>query len=370
MIKLIGGMPVSPLDQRIHTTFSNNPSTLRLSSHSPNLQNIPRGNDSEVGAWVKSMFVAPPGNLFWCRDFSGIEAVLVGYFARSPRYTRLAKLGVHDFYNANVLARNRKIAYSDIPDLSWSDADLKAAFKELKKRFPVERDKAKRVVHLSNYRGTPSRMHKEYPETFPSVREAAISQGMYFDLFPEIPVWHGQMCLTVDGSQEGEQWKPLAGDAGSGWIRTPFNVVHRFWHVLDWKRQPDGQWGWGYGEDAKRVIACDPQATASSMMKFSLLSLWCYPLPLDEALQSWEQLGLDKRPLDKVGSSLRLSIHDELLGEGDAADADEYLAISKELMERPWLQLPLPPEWNLGTHLSIGTEAKLGPCWGEMEARP
>src|SRR4051812_18124778 len=95
-------MPVG-LDGRIHTTFTHNPSSLRLSSVDPNLQNIPRGTDSEVEHWVKEIFVAPPRKVFWARDYSGIEAVLVGYFSGCARYTRLAKLGVHAFVASHII---------------------------------------------------------------------------------------------------------------------------------------------------------------------------------------------------------------------------------------------------------------------------
>ena len=37
-------------------------------------------------------------------DFSAIEAVLVGWFARSPQYITLAKLGVHSRAEAVALA--------------------------------------------------------------------------------------------------------------------------------------------------------------------------------------------------------------------------------------------------------------------------
>lgn len=40
--KIRGGMPIGP-DGAIHTTFSHNPSTLRLASQNPNMQQLPRG---------------------------------------------------------------------------------------------------------------------------------------------------------------------------------------------------------------------------------------------------------------------------------------------------------------------------------------
>src|SRR4051794_24681060 len=114
-----GGMPIGE-DGRVHTIFGHNPSSLRLCSFDPNLQNIPRGGDpaKPYEDFVKQMFVAPEGFTFWERDFSAIEAVLVGYFAGDPAYIRFAKLGVHDYLASHMLGRPA--------DLSWSNGDLKA----------------------------------------------------------------------------------------------------------------------------------------------------------------------------------------------------------------------------------------------------
>lgn len=349
---IVGGIPTD--DQGyVHTTFTHNPSTLRLASERPNLQNLPRTNTGELQALVRGMFEAPPGYTFWARDFSGIEAVLVGYFAWDTTYMRLAKLGVHDYFNAFVLRETRKILPSDVPDLSATDAELKAQFKALKARFPVERDIAKRVVHLSNYRGTPSRMHKEYPETFRTVKDASRLQGMYFSAFSTIPSWHGRICQAVhDGS---DPYQPPAGACGPGWFRNPFGGVHRFWNVLEHKFR-NGHAVWDYGEDAKKLIACGPQSTAAAIMKYALLLMWAYPG------KDWAR----DTPASWVGETLRLSVHDELLGLVTQELLEAVLAISQEVMERPWEALPVTfGSWPTSC-LSIGTEAKSGRIWGEM----
>jgi hypothetical protein len=314
------------------------------------------------------MYVAPQGYTFWARDFTGIEAVLVGYFANSARYTRLAKIGVHDYFNAHMLLSNKKITNADMPDLKWTDGDLKLCFGALKKRFKAERDTAKRCVHLSNYRGTPHRMHKEYPETFPTIKAASLIQGAYYELFWEIPSWHGSLCLTVDGSVDPDnRWQCLSGEAGSGWVRNPFGGVHRFWDVINFKPDRYGNPDWDYGEDAKRLIAYLPQSTASAIMKLALVALWVYPHSLEEARGWGDQFMLRyTAPSHMVSESLRLSIHDEILGMCFVHNLGECLGVSGSIMERPWKELPLNPAWGMGEFLSIGTGAKHGPCWGTM----
>jgi hypothetical protein len=289
--------------------------------------NCPRGDDAGIQLLVKGMFVAPSGQLIGGRDFSGIEAVLVGYLANSQRYTRLAKLGVHAFFASHLLGRPA--------DLSWSDSDLKAYLKQIKREAKgtlIGSDDlyntAKRVIHLSNYRGTPRRMHDEYPKTFPTIKEAAKYQGLYYDLFSEIPAWHKSLCASVGKST---------------WVRTPFGYIMRFYAVQDWERGPDGKWDWSFGDDAKRLIACVPQNTASAILKDASNRLFF----------GYEQ----------VREWLRLFIHDELLWICPEGDMEEMLALTKLEMERPIQCLPLDPSWGMGEYLAIGTEAKVGASW-------
>jgi hypothetical protein len=152
-----GGM-LTGADGRVHTTFGHNPSSLRLCSFDPNLQNIPRGGE-DISNYVKEIFIAPEGKLFWERDFSGIEAVLVGYFAGSRSYTRLAKRDVHSFYTAyalNALDPGR-VSANDLPDLSWEDSRLFSRLAELKKDLKHERNSLyKHLVHGANYLQSPN----------------------------------------------------------------------------------------------------------------------------------------------------------------------------------------------------------------------
>lgn len=339
-----GGFPVG-VDGRVHTTFTHNPSTLRLSSTDPNLQNLPRGNDSEVQKWVKEMFVCPDGYQFWARDYAAIEAKLVGYFSGSRSFYRLADLGVHAFLASHILKRP--------VDLSWSDADIKAAFKELKEANKAVYDIAKRVVYLSLYMGTPRKMHFEYPEDFPTVKIAAGYQDLFMDICPEIRAWHKDLCFRVDGTKrrKSEGDDPTPWDLGNCFVRNPFGYLHRFYNVLNWEKTilEDGsfRWDWSYGDDAKRLVSNLPQSTAAAIIKQAAMEMW-YNEPI-------------------LGESLRLLIHDETLGESAEQQLEYCLAKSKEIMERPVKQLPLDPSWGLGEYVVIKTEGKYGPCWATMK---
>lgn len=315
-------------DGKVHTQYVHNPSTLRLASKTPNMQNIPRNSGDGPSTWIKSFFIAEPGTVLWEADFKAIEAQLVGYLANDRDYIRLAKLGVHDFLNSHILLRAGKIGQS--ADLSWSDADLKLFFKDLKKRFNTERDVAKRVVHMSNYLGTPNRMVDANPETFPTVKFAREMQDLYFEVCPGVKRW---------------QQHTVALAAKQAYIRNPFGYLHRFWNVLNWKKERDGEWHSTFGDDAKRAVAFGPQSTAAGIIKDAMLEI---------AAQ-----GLDHY--------LRLQVHDSLVAMLPIGEVDELSLRLSSIMSAPCKKLPLDPTWGMGPYLSIEVEVKMGPSWGEAK---
>jgi DNA polymerase I-like protein with 3'-5' exonuclease and polymerase domains len=273
------------------------------------------------------MFVAPRGELLFEIDYSAIEAVLVGYFARSLRYIRLAKMGVHDYLNAHILHQTGKIEASDIPDLGVSDKDLKAALKALKGKFPEEREIAKRIVHGGNYGMTPRRMWELYPKEFPTLKLAAHLQAIYYEVCPEVREWQKQSIEVADNGAS---------------LRNPYGYVHHFFHVKEWFKH-DGKWDWKWGEDAKAVLAFQPQSTAAAIIKEAMLRI--------------KQRGLDYY--------LRLQVHDSLVG---SAHRDSVEWVRKEIagiMTEPVDFLPLSVVGGTG-FLAIDVEAKVGERWSEM----
>jgi len=333
-----GGMRVGA-DNRVHTTFTHNPSTLRLSSTSPNLQNIPRGG-TEVQGWVKDMFVAAPGHVLIEADYSAIEAVLVGYFANSPHYMRFAKLGVHAYFTSHLVGRPT--------DLEQTDDTLREIFRTLKKEENDTYQVAKRVVHLSNYRGTPRRMQEEYPDAFRTIQAAAQLQRTYYALFPEISRWHTNLTNEVDGARrrdadEGETVTPWT--LGSTEAQNPFGYLHRFFRGLEWKNV-EGEWVSSFGEDARRLIAFLPQSTAAAVIKRVIRRLW------------------EDEPT--VAPYLRLCVHDSILLEVPENEAEWVTAVLTKVMCEPIPELPLDPTWGMGSHLTIGVEVKSGKTWSAM----
>jgi DNA polymerase-1 len=74
---------IRPDTGRVHTTYSQViAATGRLSSVNPNLQNIPIR--SELGRKIRACFVAAPGKVFLCADYSQIELRMLAHLSGDP----------------------------------------------------------------------------------------------------------------------------------------------------------------------------------------------------------------------------------------------------------------------------------------------
>jgi DNA polymerase-1 len=74
---------VNPSTGRIHTRFDQAvAATGRLSSHDPNLQNIPVR--TELGREIRSAFVAPPGHVILSADYSQVELRILAHLSHDP----------------------------------------------------------------------------------------------------------------------------------------------------------------------------------------------------------------------------------------------------------------------------------------------
>jgi DNA polymerase I-like protein with 3'-5' exonuclease and polymerase domains len=329
-------MPVGK-DHRIRTTYSHNPSTLRLASQQPNLQNLPRPQGvDDLATIIRNLIVAGPGQTFTARDYSGIEAVLVGYFALSPRYIRLAKMDVHSFYTSYALnALDGRVSSADLPDFGWEDARLVARLAEIKKEFKKDRNELyKHLVHGANFmqgaKGAREKIFRETGIEFP-LKTVTRVMDVYFELFPEIRKWHKAVGLQADRD---------------GFLRNPFGYIHRFNAVYRHVKE-NGKWEKKPGDDANAVIAFLPQSTAAGIIKEALLRLYF-------------------KRFEEAGQYLRLQVHDEIFSEVPEGLVEVVDAIKKEEMERPVPELALPLSYGMGPMLSIDTEGKKGPRWGQM----
>jgi uracil-DNA glycosylase family 4 len=343
--RLVGGMPIGA-DGRIHTVYGRDASTLRFTSEDPNLQNLPRPNPKDPDDLVniiRNLVVAKDGSILYARDYSGIEAVLTGYFALDPRYIRLAKRDVHTYYTVHALYElegGRRIGAADLPDLNWSDDRLFPYLAQLKKEFKKDRDTLyKHLVHAANFmQGAMGARDKIFSETgieYP-VKTVQKVMDVYYALFPKIRQWHRNVLEQVEKD---------------GYIRNPFDYVHRFSRAFDYKKEL-GMWVKRPGADANKIIAFGPQSTAVALITEAILRLY---------YQRFEE----------AGQYLRLQVHDELLFEIPRESWERVDRVVQEEMEKVAPQLRMPASWGLGDYLGILTEAKADmnepSRWGSMK---
>lgn len=297
-------------------------------------------------------------------DFSGIEAVLSGYFMRDPSYMWLAKLGVHAGLASHILGRPYNPA--------WPLPDLVAYFKEIKRSEPVIYDRSKHTTHGKNYGLTIYGMVRNFPESFPTLKVAKHYDAIYAAMAPKLGEWHTHL-------RERAYAQNYLGGPGDH----PFGYKHWFWSVLGFRSIPynvylkrqrlhepvttiQGKYfAITLGEDSKRAVAFYPQSTAAGILKEVMLRLFDPDSPsyIGDAYYG--------------RTPFRAPIHDSLLLEIPVRVWDSVVEKVYREMLMPVKELPL--DWvpvaererlGFGPYVTIGVEGKAGADWLHMETIP
>ena len=305
-------------------------------------------------------------------DFSAIEAVLVGWFARDPDYIRLAKLGVHSGLASHILGTpfNPEWLVTNPTGLKGFLNDVKKHAKATPSGASELYDVSKRVVHGSAYCLTPHGMVNNFPTQFPTIALATKYQKAYFAMAPTIPAWQKSVQkFAYDHGYLGGPGDPPFGH--------PFAYKHWFWAVASYKKISEPQaerrtkngnpvaWFHGQpyavelGEDAKRSVAFYPQSTGRGMLTEAMLRLFD-PIEAEPYNSYIGDAYFGRTPL-------RAPIHDSLFLEFPRRIQDRALEIVIREMTRPCVQLPNPASWGLGEYLVVDVEAKVGMAWSAME---
>ncbi len=303
-------------------------------------------------------------------DFSGIEAVLTGWYLYrhgfssdgAKQYIRLARLGMH----AGVTA----LKVGKPVDLTADDVTVKANLDDVKRTYPKEYDTSKRTVHAKNFGMSAYGQVEKFPEFFPTLKVAEEFERFYYALAPDLPTWH--QALRKQARDVGYLGGVARPDAPASIWTHPYGYRHWFWDVLNyqpcneftarkWQKDPARAHRIIYlhgrpfrvqnGGDANRVVAFYPQSTAAGRLKEAELRLF---LP-------WSA--------DYIGdvyfgrTPLLAPIHDSLLLHVPNRCVDRVVEIVARVMQEPSARLPIPIEWGWGSYLPIGVNAKIGHDW-------
>jgi hypothetical protein len=351
---------------RIHPEPTFRPSTGRLSYANPNITNVvaDKGGKDTLAAGFRKCVVAVASSRLLEVDFAGSEAVDFGWWCRDPQYIRLANLGVHSGLASHVLKRPY--------DPKWSDQELGDYFKAIKKstdQYTLETyDRCKRFVHGFSYGLTTHGMVLQFPEIFPTLKIAEQYAEIFMAMAPKAVPFHRSI-------RELAFKQHYLGGPGVH----PFGDKHWFWSVFTYKKITSTQYwkiiaiarkrGWtddaapvanfngqyfriNLGEDGKRCVAFLPQSTTAGKLKECMLRLF------DPASPSY--IGSIADGL----TPLRAPIHDSLLLEIPSRLFELVAETVFREMQRPFLQMPMPAEWGLGSHLATGISAKTGLAGG------
>ena len=310
-----------PLDEqdRAHSSYGFHPSTWRSSSRNVNLGNIPKR--FELAKLFRRLLIAEKGHKLIEIDRSALESVLVGFWAKSPAYIKLAKAGVHSYLGSYILGRPVPL------DLPFDE--LKRALKEIKKAATTEQYEGwKRCIHGSSYLLSSYGLHDEYEEFFPTEYSAQKAQDMFF---------------STPGGQEVRKYQRLTIEEAFSkkYLDNSFQYRHYFFGPMYKFSKREKTWIVDHEGDAKRAVAFRPQSDGAAIQREDLLAL---------------------EPVDWFSKLLRLPTYDSLVAECPV----DYVDRSIELLASQFNK-PIPELGGLeGFDGRIGFEIKVGDSLGDM----
>ncbi len=164
---------INPATGKVHTVYNQTvTATGRISSSSPNLQNIPVRE--EEGRGIRRAFIADPGHLFFSADYSQIELRLVADFADDDTMLDAFRNGddIHAITAAKIYHKEREEVTADerrhAKTANFGILYGISAF-GLSSRLGIPRSDAKQLI--DNYFATFPKIHKYMSDSVESARE-------------------------------------------------------------------------------------------------------------------------------------------------------------------------------------------------------
>jgi DNA polymerase-1 len=269
---------------RIHTTFNQTAAaTGRLSSNSPNLQNIPIR--TPLGREIRACFIAEPGNLLVSADYSQVELRLLAQIAQEDVLKEIFRRG-EDVHTATAMR-----VFNVPPD--QIDAGMRSKSKMI--NYGI-------VYGLSAY-GMADRL--QIPQS-----EADEFINRYLEGFPAVKRF---IDRTIEQGTE------------QGYVSTLFGRRRQVpeLRARRWEMRKQGE---------RFAVNMVIQGTAADVMKVAMV----------RAHKALATEGLRTR--------LVLQIHDELLFEGPAEEAEQVRALAIREMEAAYeMEPPLAVEAGVGS---------------------
>ena len=186
--------------------------TARLSSSDPNLQNIPKGNNSDVKTVFKSRF--GPGGKIIQSDFSSLEVYVQAILTKCQQLIADLKAGLD--MHCVKLAAKEGMTYEHVFALCKGD--------KYDKEWDYKRTKAKEYSFQSAFgAGDPAIAKK----TGMSIEDVAKLRAADEERYPEIPAYYADVTAEIKASRRPTRTLPhpefpgVICNLGEGNFRTP-----------------------------------------------------------------------------------------------------------------------------------------------------
>jgi DNA polymerase-1 len=290
------------VDGRIHTDLKEGPATGRLASSGPNLQNVPTGAIN--GVKLREAYVPSHGCLFVDGDMSQIEIRLEAHIskARSLIDPILKDVDLH----SEAASRLYRVKYEDV-----------VAAKKAKEPSEPQKElvRARSICKMVNFgtiygitaRTLRANLKKQAGMEVTEV-EAQKFLDAYWDMHPDVQAYNERLLSFVADKRFAPtllgRKRPIAGVGG------PFPDKHA----------------------ENEALNTPIQGSAAELLKLKMLEL------------EWDE------ELRRMGCSLLLQVHDELLFEvkrENAEDARQYVEERMSVSPVPLL-VPTPAEVKIG----------------------
>lgn len=278
------------------------------------------------GTRFRRTIIASPGCVLVKCDYKSFHAAMMGHLAGDTTYARLANLDIHSFLASHMVGR--------AADLAWSDAELSAYLKEIRRENLDIRDKnAKRAI-LGWQLGMEGRtLFNNNRDIYPRIKDAEGAIGLINSLFG--------LCVQYRREKMLQAHK-------QGFLLSAYSYLRWFWDVFrtcptchyrnrDRCNKCKGL-GLVIGEEAKEAISHDVQSNSHGHLKDAMLEL-------------------HRQEIDEEGRLVN-QVHDDLQFDMPLEKVDELVPRVKEIMEYRNPRLD---------GFSCRVEVKLGPNLADME---
>ena len=287
---------IHPETKRVHTSLHQTvAATGRLSSTDPNVQNIPIR--SELGREIRRGFIAPRGKVLLSCDYSQIELRILAHIAKDPALVSafLADEDIHIATASRVF---------DVP-IDHVTSEQRRQAKTI--NFAVIYGQS--AFSLSAILGVSTSIASEWIKEY----------------FARLPGVKSYIDNTIAEAHQTKYVKTLMGR-------------RRYFADLDSGNHNIRQFG------ERAAVNTPIQGSAADIMKLAMQNVYDY-------LQECEKSG-------KIGCTLLLQVHDELLFEVEEDVLDEFIAPLQSQMESAY---PLD--------VRLKVDAKVGKNWADMTAK-